>query len=58
MSPPFHFLQRAIIPLLNRMGVEVELQLSRFGFYPAGGGEITGTIKTSTPLVPVPRARF
>jgi RNA 3'-terminal phosphate cyclase (ATP) len=58
ISPPFHFLQRAFIPLLNRMGVEVELQLSRFGFYPAGGGEITATIKTSTRLVPLPRARF
>ena len=53
MSPPFHFLQRAFIPLLKRMGVEVELQLMRFGFYPAGGGEITATIKPSTRLVPL-----
>jgi len=53
MSPPFHFLQRAFIPLLNRMGAPVELQLNRFGFYPAGGGEITATIKPSTRLVPL-----
>jgi RNA 3'-terminal phosphate cyclase (ATP) len=53
MSPPFHFLQRAFIPLLKRMGVEVELQLNRFGFYPAGGGEITATIKPSTRLMPL-----
>jgi RNA 3'-terminal phosphate cyclase (ATP) len=53
MSPPFHFLQRAFIPLLNRMGVEVALQLNRFGFYPAGGGEITATIKPSTRLMPL-----
>jgi len=46
-------LQRAFIPLLKRIGVEVELQLNRFGFYPAGGGEITATIKPSTRLVPL-----
>ena len=53
MSPPFHFLQRAFIPLLQRMGAEVELQLNRFGFYPAGGGEITATIKPGTQLIPL-----
>jgi RNA 3'-terminal phosphate cyclase (ATP) len=53
MSPPFHFLQRAFIPLLKQMGVEVELQLNRFGFYPAGGGEITATIKPKNRLVPL-----
>jgi RNA 3'-terminal phosphate cyclase (ATP) len=39
-SPPFDFLQRAFAPLLGRMGVNVELDLLRFGFYPRGGGEI------------------
>jgi RNA 3'-terminal phosphate cyclase (ATP) len=53
MSPPFHFLQRAFIPMLKRMGIEVELQLNRFGFYPAGGGEIIAVIKPSTHLVPM-----
>ncbi|MGZ8160034.1 MAG: RNA 3'-terminal phosphate cyclase [Methylobacter sp.] len=53
MSPPFHFLQRAFIPLLKQMDVEVELQLNRFGFYPAGGGEITATIKPKNRLVPL-----
>jgi RNA 3'-terminal phosphate cyclase (ATP) len=53
MSPPFHFLQRTFIPLLKEMGVEVELQLNRFGFYPAGGGEITATIKSGNKLAPL-----
>lgn len=53
MSPPFHFLQRAFIPLLKRMGVEVNLQLNRFGFYPAGGGEITAMLKARTQLKPL-----
>lgn len=53
MSPPFHFLERAFIPLLERMGAKVELQLNRFGFYPAGGGEITITVTAGKPLQPL-----
>lgn len=53
MSPPFHFLQRAYLPLLHRMGANVELLLKRFGFYPAGGGEIQANITVGTPLVPL-----
>lgn len=50
MSPPFHFLERAFLPLLNRMGAEVSLELKRFGFYPAGGGEFTATIQPTASL--------
>src|SRR5215472_209082 len=39
-SPPFDFLTRAFLPLLERMGVSVQSVLVRPGFYPAGGGEI------------------
>lgn len=53
MSPPFHFLQKAFVPLLARMGANVELQLNRFGFYPAGGGEITVAIKAGGTLMPL-----
>ncbi|OAI23786.1 MULTISPECIES: RNA 3'-terminal phosphate cyclase [Methylomonas] len=53
MSPPFHFLERAFVPLLARMGAKVELQLNRFGFYPAGGGEITMQIKAGNALTPL-----
>lgn len=43
-APPFDFLQQAFLPLLRRMGAEVELELLRPGFYPAGGGRIRATI--------------
>lgn len=38
-SPPFEFLKRCFLPLLQRMGPRVDLELHRHGFYPAGGGE-------------------
>jgi RNA 3'-terminal phosphate cyclase (ATP) len=44
MAPPFHFLERAFLPVLKEMGVDVDLQLKRHGFYPAGGGEFTASI--------------
>ena len=39
-APPFDFLERAYVPLLNRMGPQVEVALERAGFYPAGGGRL------------------
>lgn len=52
-APPFHFLQRAFLPLLHKMGAEVELDLIRFGFYPAGGGEIRANIQGGAALKPL-----
>lgn len=46
-SPPFHFLERAFLPLLARMGARVELELLAYGFYPRGGGEIRARIAPS-----------
>jgi RNA 3'-terminal phosphate cyclase (ATP) len=43
-SPPFDFLQRTFLPLLARMGANVQLEMTRPGFYPRGGGEIRVSI--------------
>jgi RNA 3'-terminal phosphate cyclase (ATP) len=48
MAPPFHFIDRAFVPLLRRMGADVQLTLRRHGFYPAGGGEIEAVIHPAT----------
>jgi RNA 3'-terminal phosphate cyclase (ATP) len=45
MAPPLHFLQRAYGRVVEQMGASIELELHRFGFYPAGGGEITARIQ-------------
>ena len=39
-APPFDFVQLAYLPLLQRMGADVTIELLRPGFYPAGGGKI------------------
>jgi RNA 3'-terminal phosphate cyclase (ATP) len=44
-APPFHFLERAFLPLINRMGPRVKAALDRHGFYPVGGGRIRVSIE-------------
>jgi RNA 3'-terminal phosphate cyclase (ATP) len=40
MAPPFEFLARTFLPLIERMGPKVTARLVRHGFYPRGGGRI------------------
>jgi RNA 3'-terminal phosphate cyclase (ATP) len=51
-APPFDFLERAFLPVVNRLGPRVEVALERAGFYPAGGGRFTATI-TPGPIGPL-----
>ena len=52
-APPFDFLQRAFVPILNRMGPRVAARLERPGFYPAGGGRLDVTIEPTAKLTPI-----
>ncbi len=52
-APPFDFLQKTFIPILNRMGAKVSVTLERHGFYPAGGGKFTVTIEPASKLCPI-----
>jgi RNA 3'-terminal phosphate cyclase (ATP) len=51
-APPFDFVERVFVPLINRMGPKIGLRLKRHGFYPAGGGRVIATIE------PAPLARL
>jgi len=45
LAPPFDFLARSFMPLIQRMGPSVELELRRPGFFPAGGGRFHARIE-------------
>jgi RNA 3'-terminal phosphate cyclase (ATP) len=49
-APPFDFLEKSFLPLINRMGPRVTAELERPGFYPAGGGRMSVTIEPATRL--------
>ncbi len=40
MAPPFDFVVKSFLPVINRMGPRVEARLVRHGFYPRGGGRV------------------
>ena len=40
LAPPFEFIAKAFLPVINRMGPRVDARLVRHGFYPGGGGRI------------------
>jgi RNA 3'-terminal phosphate cyclase (ATP) len=49
-SPPFDFLQRVYLPLIERMGPRIVARLERPGFYPAGGGRVVVSIQPTPEL--------
>ncbi len=53
MAPSADFLMHAFFPLMRRMGVHIEAELSRYGFYPAGGGRWRVTIRPGGRLSPI-----
>lgn len=47
-APPFPYLQRAFLPLLERAHAPIRSELVSAGFYPAGGGEMRFVIPPAT----------
>ncbi len=52
-APPFDFLQKTFLPLINLMGPRVSIELERYGFYPPGGGRFTALIEPAAKLEPL-----
>ena len=53
MAPSFDYIDRTFLPLLKKMGCDINLHLERAGFYPAGGGKIRVEITPAKSLKPV-----
>ena len=53
LAPPVHFLQRAYGRIMETMGARIDIELLRFGFFPAGGGEVRATVQPCARLQPI-----
>lgn len=52
-APPYDYIERVFLPVLRRMGANVETRLERRGFYPAGGGRFVVNIAPGGRLRPI-----
>ena len=52
-SPCFHYLSEVFWPVAEAMGLSGTLRIRRYGFYPAGGGEILAELEPVKALVGV-----
>jgi RNA 3'-terminal phosphate cyclase (ATP) len=52
-APPYDFIAKAFVPLINRMGAVVQVSLERPGFAPAGGGKWVVDIDGGRTLQPI-----
>lgn len=52
-APSVSYLEHVFLPTLARMGIYTQMDLVRWGFYPAGGGEIRVHVKREGPLHPI-----
>lgn len=52
-APPLDFLEKAFLPVINRLGPKIEIRLEKYGFYPAGGGRFIATIEPCERLSPI-----
>lgn len=53
MSPPVDFYAHALLPLLGRMGYDVDLETVSRGFYPQGGGTVRAVLSPCPRLAPL-----
>lgn len=52
-SPPFDYFQHIFCYFLKRMGVNIDSEIIRYGFYPKGGGEVRVHINPCKKLKPL-----
>ncbi len=57
-APTINYLQYVLLPTLRRMGVNAELTVQRYGYYPKGMGEVTLTVQPTNHPQPIQLENF
>ncbi len=48
-SPPVHYVADVFLPAVREIGIDATIELRRWGWYPAGGGELAATVHPAVP---------
>jgi RNA 3'-phosphate cyclase len=57
-APTINYLRNVFLPTLKQMGVEAEISVQKYGYYPKGNGEATLTVKPNSHLKSIQLERF
>lgn len=57
-APTINYMRHVLLPTLKTIGVEAEIEVHRYGYYPKGMGQATLTVKPNPALKPFQRLSF
>jgi len=52
-SPTINYMRNVLLPVLKQMGVDVDIAVHKYGYYPKGMGDVTLTVKPQRSLQPL-----
>ncbi|HSQ48135.1 MAG TPA: RNA 3'-terminal phosphate cyclase [Candidatus Deferrimicrobiaceae bacterium] len=52
-APTINYLRNVFLPTLKRIGIEAEIVVEKYGYYPKGMGKATMTVKPNRKLIPI-----
>ncbi len=57
-APTINYLRHVFLPTLRRMGVDAQITVQKYGYYPKGGGEATMIVTPNRKLKPFELMKF
>ena len=57
-SPTINYVRFVLLPILKRMGLDTNLTVQKYGYYPKGMGEVTITVEPCKTLNPILLEKF
>src|SRR5512137_1730407 len=57
-APTINYLRYVFLPTLKRMGIEAEITVEKYGYYPKGMGKAAMTVKPNHNLTPIQLENF
>lgn len=57
-APTINYIKHLLLPMLERMGLKLKLDIQKYGYYPKGMGEVTLEVEPSSELKPLQLEAF